>query len=165
MSKVFNLEKGNSMNIQNRNIFKRMTRSFALLIAIFSMVVFGADRNGAKDRELIIVVDATNHCAVNVVPSNNESNCALLFAVDKNPCKNDPECVCSKKEKYITWQTSNGDEFDIHFTNGSPFKQCAYSAERDGKVRCKIKNQGDYYYEVNVEGCAKNPYDPRIVVQ
>jgi len=100
-----------------------------------------------------------------VVPSDHESNCALLYPADKNPCKNDPECVCSKKEKYISWQTSTGDEFDINFTEGSPFKRCDYSAGRDGKVRCKIKNDGDYYYEVNVEGCDSNPYDPRIVVQ
>ena len=50
-------------------------------------------------------------------------------------------------------------------TDKSPFKKCTYSADPNGKVRCKIKNEGDYYYEVNVEGCATNPYDPRIVVQ
>jgi hypothetical protein len=40
-----------------------------------------------------------------------------------------------------------------------------WPAGRDGEVRCKINNSGDYYYEVNVEDCAINPYDPCIVVQ
>lgn len=152
------------MNIQSNKLITRIRNSFILLIAIISMGVF-AENNRAKDRELIIDVDPSTHCAVNVAPSDAESNCALLYPADKNPCKNDPECVCSKKEKYISWQTSTGDAFNINFTEGSPFKKCKYSADNDGEVRCKIKNDGDFYYEVNVTGCATNPYDPRIVVK
>lgn len=136
-----------------------------LMFIIASSSIFAMAANSNKDRQLIIEVNPTTHCAIKVVPSDHESNCALLYPADKNPCKNDPECVCSKKEKYISWQTSTGDEFNINFTDGSPFKRCDYTADRDGKVRCKIKNDGDYYYEVNVEGCDSNPYDPRIVVQ
>jgi len=153
------------MNIQRKKLLKRASRSLVLLVATCSMVALGAARNNAKDRELVIDVDPSTHCAIKVAPSDNESKCALLYSANKNPCKNDPECVCSKKEKYISWQTSTGDKFDVHFTNGSPFKKCTYSADRGDKVRCKIKNAGDFYYEVNVEGCATNPYDPRLVVK
>ncbi|MBA6326613.1 hypothetical protein H4J46_01380 [Colwellia sp. MB02u-6] len=152
------------MNSQKINLLKNMTSGLILLIATTSLAAFAAS-NSAKDKELLIHVDPSTHCAIKVAPSVNESNCTLLYSESKNPCKNDPECVCSKKEKNITWQTTSGDAFDIRFTEGSPFKRCEYSAERDGEVRCKIKNSGDYYYEVNVEGCATNPYDPRIVVQ
>ena len=152
------------MNIQKMKLLKVIRGSILLLITSCSMLAF-AERNNAKDRELIIHVAAASHCVLEVTPSKNENNCAILYAANKNPCKNDPECVCSKKEKYITWQTSTGDSFNINFTDKSPFKKCTYSADPNGKVRCKIKNEGDYYYEVNVEGCATNPYDPRIVVQ
>lgn len=156
---------GNSMNIYNSKRLKRMTSSLTVIIITYFMVAFGAFSNAAKDKELIIDVDPNTQCAVFVGPSENESNCAILYPSGNNPCKNDPECVCSKKEKYISWQTSNGAKFDIHFTEGSPFKKCNYNAERNSEIRCKIKNQGDYYYEINVEGCATNPYDPRIVVK
>jgi hypothetical protein len=152
------------MNIQKNKLIKRITNSLVLLIATTSMIAFAAN-NRSKDRELIIHVDPTTHCAMSVTPSVNENHCALLYSTNKNPCKNDPECVCSKKEKYISWQTTTGDKFNIHFTEGSPFKRCKYSAGRDGEVRCKIKNSGDHYYEINVQGCASNPYDPRIVVK
>tara|TARA_R110000737_G_scaffold108079_1_gene140799 strand:- start:1836 stop:2297 length:462 start_codon:yes stop_codon:yes gene_type:complete len=153
------------MSIQKNKLFIRMSKILLLLTAVYAMVAYSAASNNAKNKELIIHVDPSTHCATKVAASDNESNCALLYAANKNPCKNDPECVCSKKEKYISWQTTTGDSFDVHFTQGSPFKNCAYSADRNGKVRCKIKNKGDYYYEINVKGCATNPYDPRIVVQ
>ncbi|MBA6293931.1 hypothetical protein H4J58_07080 [Colwellia sp. MB3u-70] len=152
------------MNSQNIKLLKKMISGLILLIATTSLAAF-ADSHSAKDKELLIHVDPSTHCAIKVAPSDNESNCALLYSESKNPCKNDPECVCSKKEKYIAWQTTTGDAFDIRFTQGSPFKRCEYQAGADGEVRCKIKNSGDYYYEVNVKGCATNPYDPRIVVQ
>ena len=152
------------MNIQKIKSLKVVRSCLLLFIAACSMQVF-AQSNSAKDRELIIHVDPDSHCVLEVASSSNENNCAMLYPTNNNPCKNDPECICSKKEKYITWQTSTGDSFDINFTNGSPFKRCTYSAGPNGEVRCKIKNDGDYYYEVNVEGCATNPYDPRIVVQ
>ncbi|MBA6287333.1 hypothetical protein [Colwellia sp. MB3u-4] len=152
------------MNSQNIKLLKKMISGLILLIATTSLAAFAAS-NSAKDKELLIHVDPSTHCAIKVTPSVNESNCALLYSESKNPCKNDLECVCSQKEKYIAWQTTTGDAFDIRFTEGSPFKRCVYQAGRDGEVRCKIKNTGDYYYEVNVKGCATNPYDPRIVVQ
>lgn len=153
------------MNIKNSKLLIRVRSSLVLFILTYVMAAFGAVSNAAKDKELVIIIDPTSHCAINVAPSDNESNCAILYPTGKNPCKNDPECVCSTKEKYISWQTSTGAGFDIHFTHGSPFKNCTYSAAPHGEVRCKIKKQGDYYYEVNVEGCANNPYDPRIVVK
>lgn len=153
------------MNIKKNTILTKVCKSLLLLILAYSMVAYGANSRAAKDKELIIDVDPLTHCATNVAPSDNENNCALLYSSDKNPCKNDKECVCSTKEKYITWQTSTGDQFDVHFTQGSPFKKCTYNADRDSKVRCKIKNKGDYYYEISVKGCATNPYDPRIVVK
>lgn len=152
------------MNIQSNKLISSINKSLILLIAIISIGAY-AQNNSDKDQELIIDVDPSTHCAINVAPADHESNCSLLYSADKNPCKHDPECVCSKKEKYISWQTTTGDGFDIHFTDGSPFKRCEYSAGRDGEVRCKIKNDGDYYYEINVQGCATNPYDPRIVVK
>lgn len=152
------------MNILKIKVVSIMNKFLMFLFASTSMFAI-ADNNNVKDTELIIDVDPITHCAINVGPLYPENNCSLLYPADKNPCKHDPECVCSKKEKYITWQTSTGDGFNIHFTEGSPFKKCEYSAGRDGEVRCKIKNNGDYYYEINVQGCATNPYDPRIVVQ
>lgn len=149
--------------------FKKCVFNLSRLILIFiiagSVTVVAAPNNSAKDKELIIAVDPATNCAIYVAPSQQESNCAVLYPADKNPCKNDPECVCSTKEKYITWHTSTGNAFDIHFTHGSPFKQCEYSSGSAGEVRCKIKNEGDYYYQINVVGCANNPYDPRIVVK
>ncbi|MGB1261730.1 MAG: hypothetical protein ACPG52_02375 [Cognaticolwellia sp.] len=152
------------MNPKSKKLLTSITSTLVLIIAAYSMAASAA-RNNAKDREMIIHVDPITHCATNVAPSDNENNCALLYPAHKNPCKGDRECVCSKKEKYITWQTTTGDSFDIKFTQGSPFKRCAYGADRNDKLRCKIKNKGDYYYEISVEGCANNPYDPRIVVQ
>ncbi|SEL02777.1 hypothetical protein SAMN05216262_1056 [Colwellia chukchiensis] len=153
------------MNTLPTTRVKTLPTKIIIFIVSYCLIVWTSYANSAKDKELIIVVDPVSHCAVNVVPSDNESNCAILYPVGKNPCKNDAECVCSQKEKYISWRTSNADEFNIHFTDGSPFKRCQYRAERGEKLRCKIKNKGDYYYEVNVKGCATNPYDPRIVVQ
>lgn len=152
------------MNIQKIKLLKKMIGGLILLIVVTFLAAFAAS-NSAKDKELLIYVEPLTHCAVKVAPSVNESICALLYSAKKNPCKNDPECVCSKNEKYIVWKTTTGDAFNINFTKGSPFKKCEYRADRDSEVRCKIKNSGDYYYEVNVKGCATNPYDPRIVVQ
>ena len=152
------------MKIQNTKLLKSITSTLVLLIAAFSLFA-NAARNNAKDREMIIHVNPETHCVTKVAPSDNENNCSVLYPAHKNPCKGDSECVCSKKEKYITWQTTTGDSFDIKFTQGTPFKRCAYGADRNDKLRCKIKYKGDHYYEISVEGCASNPYDPRIVVQ
>jgi hypothetical protein len=132
--------------------------SFIILCPNFAI----AQGNIKHDKVLVIHVDPITHCATAVLAADNKQDCKLE---SPNPCKKDRECICSKKEKYISWTTNTRDKFDINFTDGTPFKKCRYTSESAGNVRCKIKNAGDFYYEVNVEVCASNPYDPRIIVR
>lgn len=148
------------MTIQRVNYYSFLKISFVVFISLFSSFSMG-DHNSGRDKALVIKIDPVTHCAISVEPANHKQDCKLE---SPNPCKNDPECICSKKEKYIVWTASTEDKFDINFPNGTPFKRCNYKSENAGEIRCKIKNDGDFYYEVNIEGCANNPYDPRIVV-
>lgn len=143
-----------------RTFISTLALTLSLLIIIFSAQ---AQNNDSKNQNLTVEIGADN-CATAVVNAS-ASNCTIDYAIDKNPCKGQRECVCMKKDKNIIWTADKANKIEIKFTNGSPFNHQCTLKSTSNKIDCKIKNTGTYDYEVLVEGCASKPYDPRIVVK
>ncbi len=122
-----------------------------------------ADNHKIKDQTLSIEINQQS-CAI-YVRNDSEDNCKEL---PDNPCKNKSQCVCSKKDKYITWEADKRKNFEIVFhNNDSPFNanQCSLKTAGKAEIRCKIHKKGEFDYDVHVEGCQEKPYDPKIIVK
>lgn len=149
---------------------KVLTLMITFFILSFSMFFANAQNNGAnkdRDQSLTVAIDAQS-CAIGVT-LDSEDNCKANFGDTRGPCKNQKECICSKKDKTITWTPNKNKKIEIKFTSSSPEKgpfneQCSLKSGTSGKVSCKIKKKGTFDYDVHVEGCAGKPYDPRIVI-
>ncbi|WP_371377481.1 hypothetical protein [Thalassotalea aquiviva] len=140
--------------------------TFIMLFCAYTISYAFAEEevNKVKNQTLTVITDAQN-CAT-AVNNTSPDNCKAIYGDDRGPCKNKSDCVCSKKEKDITWVADRGQKIEIDFLAGSPFKSsCELKSLDNGKVECKVKNKGDFEYEVKVEGCEDKPYDPRIIVQ
>jgi hypothetical protein len=146
--------------------FKHIFASLVLLfltISISSAVYAqGIKKN---DQELLIKVDA-NGCAASVDLVSTIDNCSDTdFAA--NCGKNGKDCVCMRNAKFVSWTAETDTRFELIFRGPSPFKSnCKYKSGNNRKIKCKIDaTDNDYDYDVILESCPGQVYDPRIVVR
>ncbi|TRX55645.1 hypothetical protein [Thalassomonas sp. M1454] len=147
---------------------KMLKSATAILILSFSSFFVNAQQTTEdkfKDQSLSVAINDKS-CAKGVTITSPD-NCKAEFGEGRGACGTKKDCVCSKKDKTITWTPDKNKKIEIKFTTAAtPFKaDCALKSGTSGKVSCKIKNKGTFDYDVYVEGCAGKPYDPRIVVQ
>lgn len=160
-----------------------------LLIVALSAIALpmGIASAEPKDQTLVIDIDPITSCALTVTLNDpKENNCNKL---EKNPCKNIKDCVCTVKDKKIIWEADSKYKYSLHFqpvTDATdlppnpegkslpltPFKEkdknddCSSTiiSSSEGVIDCKVKNKGVWDYVVKVEGCTEG-FDPRVVVQ
>ncbi|TKB45068.1 hypothetical protein [Thalassotalea mangrovi] len=169
---------------------KSLRLTFTLPLAFIASFVLAISNAVADqtDQTLVIDIDPVTSCAISVTLANPEdNNCKKL---DKNPCENIKDCVCSAKDKKLKWTADSqykytltfhpvtsaadmpvnpNDDFELALT---PFKEkdkdsgCSATlvSSSDGVIDCKAKNKGTWDYDVKVEGCAEG-FDPRVVIQ
>jgi hypothetical protein len=118
-----------------------------------------------KDQALTIVADAAKNCIAEIVVTGDD-NCKMADG-KRGDCEGQPNCVCSKPDKYIEWQSSDIQSYTVYFyDDSSPFKpNCKLDANAQGKLKCRVKADaaGTYDYGVKVAGC--DDFDPRIIIK
>jgi cellobiose-specific phosphotransferase system component IIB len=137
----------------------------ALFVSLLSFNAVSADKFKKNSQELMIKVDSRG-CAIDVELVSPQDNCAGSSWANK--CgKNGKDCVCITNQKFITWKTSNGSRFELKFNDAEPFKKkCNFKSRNKKRIKCKINSaNGDFIYDVVVESCPDQTYDPRIVVR
>ncbi|WP_371188926.1 hypothetical protein [Thalassotalea maritima] len=140
----------------------------SVLVASLALSDALADDHKIKDQTLTINVNADN--CVESITADQHDNCQAEFGDENNPCKGKKDCICSNKDKHITWQIVPAQEFEIQLTSSSnpnhktPFKQCDLKSGSDGDLKCKVHHKGTYTYEVAVKACEGSGYDPIIIV-
>ncbi|MDN3653252.1 hypothetical protein QWY77_10905 [Thalassotalea ponticola] len=152
----------------------------ALIIVLTALVTTGvsyaqdANTTDADDKikntTITINLDE-NNCVIEPLAIYPD-NCAAKFGSENNPCQDKKDCICSKKDKHITWLTSPSQEFEVQFTASdnadrkTPFKDdCSLKADGDGNVDCKVKHKGTFVYDIAVKACEGSSYDPVIIIQ
>ncbi len=118
-----------------------------------------------NNQELMIEVDASG-CASSVNLVSPVDNCeGSEFA--GNCGKNGKDCVCMRDQKFVSWLISTDTRFELKFQGASPFKDnCKFKSGSNKKIQCKIEaGDGNYDYDVIVESCPNQVYDPRIIVK
>jgi hypothetical protein len=157
------LNKGNNMN--KRNQFQTGYLFALVLLSIFTLGFANAQSIKKNDQLLMIKVDPQG-CAMSVDLVSADDNCAgSEFA--GNCGKKGKDCVCMRSQKFLSWEVDTDARFELAFTDVNPLKaNCKLKSGNNYKMRCKIEAPaGDYDYEVTVEGCPGQVYDPRIVVR
>ena len=113
----------------------------------------------------MIKVDASG-CAASVDLVSPVDNCeGSEFAAKCG--KNGKDCVCMRDQKFVSWLINTDTRFELKFNGASPFKSnCKVKSGNNNKITCKIEApNGDYDYDVIVESCPNQVYDPKIVVR
>ncbi|MFT6896887.1 MAG: hypothetical protein ACJA13_001292 [Paraglaciecola sp.] len=157
------LDKGNNMNKKHQ--FQTVYLFALVLLSLFTLGSANAQGIKQNDQQLMIKVDAQG-CAMSVDLVSPEDNCAgSEFA---GSCgKNGKDCVCMRPQKFLSWEIDTDARFELAFNGTNPLKaNCKLKSGNNYKTRCKIEaTAGDYYYDVTVEGCPGQVYDPKIVVR
>ena len=150
---------------KNNKILKSIISILLLSCSSFFINAQQVEEDKLKDQSLVVAINEQS-CAIGVTISGVD-NCKAKFGEGRGACGSKKDCVCSKKDKTITWTPNKTKKIEIKFTTpATPFKaDCALKSGTSGKVSCKVKNKGTFDYDVHVEGCAGKPYDPRIVIQ
>ena len=105
-----------------------------------------------------------SQCQVQAVFKGDHDNCKNKKANGRDNCSKDGGCVCTRKEKHITWIMENKEPFSIKFDQGNenPFVQkgsheCKFQSNKKGKLRCRVKGKdvanGSYRYSIDVAHC------------
>jgi hypothetical protein len=147
------------------NKIKFYSLAAALCVSLLSFNALSANGFKKNSQKLMIHVDSRG-CAYNVALVSPVDNCADSNLA--NSCgKNGKDCVCMTNKKFITWKTSNGSRFELVFNGDKPFKNnCGLKSKNKKSIKCKIdSDEGDFIYDVVVETCPDQTYDPRIVVR
>ena len=149
---------------------QRLTRiTFNILLAAMLSGAVAIDAVAdapIKKHDQALMIKTDGQCAVSVDLVSSEDNCAgSAFA--GNCGKNGKDCVCIRDKKFITWQIDNGARFELQFDGTSPFKgENPLKSGNNSKLKRKVDApEGDYIYNVVVEGCPGQVYDPRIVLR
>ncbi len=148
-------------------LIKKSTLLFLFIIttclAVFNVMAdSGIKKN---DQKLQIKVDQSG-CAKSVDVISLVDNCQ--GSQFEGSCgKNGKDCVCMQNQKFVSWEITNGSRFELQFVGASPFKaNCKEKSGNNAKIRCKIDSpDGDYEYNVIVETCPGQVYDPKIVIR
>ncbi|MAT93281.1 MAG: hypothetical protein CME59_11840 [Halioglobus sp.] len=123
----------------------------------------------AEAREQKVRLDVKNkdgQCQVVAKFKGDHDNCDNDKAEGRKDCKKDKGCVCTRREKRISWQMKDKKKypFEIRFNQGSadPFvksgeNKCDLAGNKQGKLRCRVKGkgvpEGIYRYSIHVPGC------------
>lgn len=141
----------------------------SIIVMLAMMVNFNSQAqeekiDKSKDQTLSIKIQSDG-CGV-VVINDSADNCTAEYGPARGKCQSDGECVCSKKDKRITWKSSQKEiKIKFHDQNKTPFNhQCTLESGGDGIISCKVKNQGDFHYDIYVKGCP-DFHDPRIIIE
>lgn len=137
----------------------------ALFVSLLSFSAISAGEFKKNNQELLIQVDSTG-CASYVELVSPEDNCAGSNLASS--CgKNGKDCVCITDQKFITWTISSDSRFELKFNGLEPFKnKCSLKSKNKEEIKCKIDTaDGEFVYDVVVESCPGQTYDPRIVVR
>jgi hypothetical protein len=137
----------------------------ALFVSLLSFNVVSADEFKKNNQELLIQVDSTG-CASYVELMSPEDNC-VGSNLASSCGKNGKDCVCITNQKFITWTISNDSRFELKFNGLEPFKnKCSLKSKNKQEIKCQIDTaDGEFVYDVVVETCPDQIYDPRIVVR
>lgn len=156
-------------------------RALAVVLCSFTLMsanVVAADDNSATNsagykpdkikNEVLVITLGADHCVQSIAP--DVDNCALAYTEETNPCKNKKDCICSKKDKNITWKTMPATTFEIRFSESTtehkkPFDGCNLKPDSGSQIDCKVQHKGEYTYDVYVKGCLAKPYDPVIIIR
>jgi hypothetical protein len=109
-------------------------------------------------------VDRGSSCSVQAVFSGDHDNCTNDRAEGRSDCSRERGCVCTRKEKHVSWEIEGTDAFEVHFDQGdkNPFvkygsNECDFRSNSEGTLRCRVKGRdippGIYRYSVRVEDC------------
>lgn len=134
-----------------------------ILTLCVSSAVWAAD----KDQTLTFseVASGDGYCITAINPPPDD-NCKTDDG-KRGACDGVLNCICSKADKHIEWQSSNISNFTVYFYQDvMPFKEgCNLDANGSGKVKCRVKGDasGNYEYGIKVDGCAD--FDPRIIIK
>ncbi len=136
-----------------------------VFISLFAVGFANAGDIKKNNQELMIEVDALG-CASSVDLVSPVDNCEGSDFAD-NCGKNGKDCVCMRDQKFVSWLISTDTRFELKFTGASPFKDnCKFKSGNNKKIQCKIEAaDGNYDYDVIVESCPNQVYDPRIIVK
>jgi hypothetical protein len=137
----------------------------ALFVSLLSFNAVSADEFKKNNQELLIQVDSTG-CASYVELMSPEDNC-VGSNLASSCGKNGKDCVCITNQKFITWTISNDSRFELKFNGLEPFKnKCSLKSKNKQEIKCQIDTaDGEFVYDVVVETCPDQIYDPRIVVR
>lgn len=146
---------------------KYLFQTIYLFALVLGTIFAFANGQGIKknDQQLMIKVDAQG-CAMSVDLVSAQDNCeGSEFA--GNCGKKGKDCVCMSSQKFLSWEIDSETRFELAFTGANPLKaNCKLKSGNNHKTRCKVDAPaGDYQYDVTVEGCPGQVYDPKIVVR
>jgi hypothetical protein len=107
---------------------------------------------------------AGGSCTVQAVFRGDHDNCSNDRAGGRDDCASEKGCVCTRKEKHVSWDMAGRDAFEVHFDQGdkNPFvkygsNECNFKSNDSGKLRCRVKGRdipsGIYRYSVRVPHC------------
>lgn len=136
-----------------------------ILMAAVASPLATAEAVEQKVRLEVVTPDGGGQCEVKAVFKGDTDNCKNnKKAKGRDNCHKDTGCVCTRKEKHITWEMKNKEPFSIAFDQGSanPFVQkgsseCNFKSNKKGKLRCRVKGKdipsAIYRYSIKVDNC------------
>ena len=148
----------------NINLYVLVATLFFSLLSFEAISAKGFKKNSQK---LLIQVDDITGCVSHVeLAVSSDDNCAGSNW-EKSCGKSVKDCVCMTSKKFITWETSNNSRFQLVFRDDKPFdQQCKLKSGDKKEIKCKIgPDEGEFDYDVIVDTCQSQVYDPRIVVR
>ena len=143
---------------------RALTGFFLLTIAALCSPAVFAETVEQKVRLKVVDPGDGAQCMVKAVFKGDHDNCKNDKAKGRDNCHKDTGCVCTRKEKHITWVMENKEPFTVTFDQGSanPFVQkgsheCNFKSNKKGKLRCRVKGKDVpsalYSYAINVPNC------------
>lgn len=141
--------------------------AFMLIMGLFMSLQVSANGIKNNDQSLLVQTDEKG-CATQVVLKfPEEDNCAGSEFADT--CgKKGKDCVCMRKGKFVIWEVENGSPFKIQLRDADPFTgNCALKSKNKPRIKCKVATteDGNYEYDVILETCPDQVYDPMIVIR
>lgn len=145
----------------------KLSRTLSLLVLSFAVLFSPLAISEVKEQKVRLEVTSPSdggQCQVKAVFKGDHDNCKNKKAKGRDDCHKDQGCVCTRKEKHITWEMKNKEKFTIKFDQGSsnPFVQngdheCKFKSNNKGKLRCRVKGKdvpsAMYRYSIHVENC------------
>jgi hypothetical protein len=139
---------------------------FMLTVSLFISLPVSAGPIKKNDQTLMVQTNEQG-CATHVVLASPDDNCAGSEFADT--CgKNGKDCVCMRTGKFVTWEVDNGSRFEIKLRDADPFTaNCSLKSKNKPRIKCKVATDkdGEYEYDLILETCPGQVYDPVIVIR